>query len=157
LLDLEKYIKAFKTLRVDSAHAKQLGRTAPHKPILLLSVIDSIENGEISTNKVFITSELVGIFRANWACLVQENYRPEIALPFYHLKNEKDRYWRLIPKSGYERLTDLKIRSFPLLVEVVEYAEIDRELFSLMSDESTRHVLRSVLLDTYFLSKSYGL
>ena len=81
-MGLEKYTKAFENLRVDSSHAKQLGSKAPHKPILLLSVMDSIENREISTNKVFITPELVSIFRANWACLVQKNYRPEITLPY---------------------------------------------------------------------------
>jgi len=116
LLNIEKYTKAFENLRVDSSHAKQLGSKAPHKPILLLSVIDNIENGEISTNKVFITPELVSRFRTNWACLVQEDYRPEITLPFYHLKNEKDEYWHLVPKHGYEKLTRLKIRSFSLLI-----------------------------------------
>ena len=59
---------------------------APHQPILLLSVIQSIECGEIIENRIEITPELVARFKDNWNLLVHNNFlQPRFALPFYHL------------------------------------------------------------------------
>ena len=79
---LPLYLQKFKTLNRASVN----GVKAPHQPILLLSVIQSIECGEIIDNKIEITSELVARFKDNWNLLVHNNFlQPRFALPFYHL------------------------------------------------------------------------
>jgi putative restriction endonuclease len=95
---LNHYIRSFKHLR--------LGVTkygpAPHKPILLLSILQNIQRKVIATNQIFITPELVFLFKSNWANLVATRHVCNFALPFFHLKGEK--FWHLIPKPGYEAL-----------------------------------------------------
>ncbi len=82
---LTHYIKAFTKLRV----ARSGDEKAPHKPVLLLSVMDAVEAGEMSDNKVFITPELIARFKSNWSLLVLTNaFVPNFSLPFYYLKNE---------------------------------------------------------------------
>jgi putative restriction endonuclease len=62
---LSKYLKAFKKLRLDRSHG-----VAPHKPILLISVLQAYQNKLISDNKVYLTPELVALFKANWNSLI---------------------------------------------------------------------------------------
>ena len=82
---LLKYIKKFTHLRVD----RSKGQPAPHKPLLLLSIIQEIEIGNIRQNKIYITAELVARFKSNFFQLIKvENFTTNFSLPFYHLKSE---------------------------------------------------------------------
>jgi predicted restriction endonuclease len=65
MTSLADYIKAFTKLRV--ARAKE--EKAPHKPVLLLSVMDAIEASEISDNKVFITPGTGCPFQIELVCV----------------------------------------------------------------------------------------
>lgn len=142
---LHKYLSAFQKLRIDRAHG-----IAPHKPILLLSVLQTYQN-EINTNqRIYITPELVALFKSNWSLLVTSNHDCRFALPFYHLKSEL--FWNLIPKAGFEKILQLKspMRSFANLNTAVECAVIDDELFSLMKNKKNNSFLQQFLLDKYF-------
>jgi putative restriction endonuclease len=140
-----KYFSLFRHLRIDKAHG-----IAPHKPILLLSVIDEIECGNITSNRIFITPELVARFKENWGLLASAKYEQRFALPFYHLRSDK--FWKLIPNIGYERMIGLagQMRNFKSLNEAVNHAEIDQELFEVLQDEKNRNDYRTTLLKTYF-------
>ena len=67
--DIQYYIHCLKNLRRDR---KKGG--APHKPILLLSVFQLIESGYIKNNKIYLTPELVSVFKSNWSHLVVSDY-----------------------------------------------------------------------------------
>lgn len=54
------YLSYFCRLR----RAHNLG-SAPHKPILLLSIIDAIERGFIRNKRIYITAELMALFKSN--------------------------------------------------------------------------------------------
>lgn len=151
-MSLSHYIQCLKKLKIDKAHG-----IAPHKPILILSIIQLIENGVIQSNKIYITSNLVAVFKSNWSLLVTTKHLPIFALPFYHLKSEN--FWKLHAKAGYEKTLELKgiLRSFNNLNTAVEYAEIDTELFELLKNKENRDILRFVLLDKYFPGKNYDL
>ncbi|MBL7997200.1 MAG: HNH endonuclease [Candidatus Kapabacteria bacterium] len=142
---LQKYLRLFEKLRIDKAHG-----IAPHKPILLISILQSVQNGIQDTNRIYITAELVAIFQSNWNQLVTTKHDCRFALPFYHLTSDK--FWKLIPKSGFENLLQVSasMRSFANLNAAVEYACIDEELYSLMKDKNTSNILIQFLLDTYF-------
>ncbi|PLX05203.1 MAG: hypothetical protein C0594_08070 [Marinilabiliales bacterium] len=90
-----------KYLKFKQGTAKGLPK-APHKPILILSVIKGIETGLISDNKIFITPELVSFFRSFWDKLVVTGHTPNFSLPFFHLKNEKSGIWKLKCKPGFD-------------------------------------------------------
>jgi putative restriction endonuclease len=80
---LKKYLRAFEKLRIDRSHG-----LAPHKPILLLSVLQTYQQKVNSTPRVYITPELVALFKTNWNLYVKTNHDCRISYPFYYLKSE---------------------------------------------------------------------
>jgi putative restriction endonuclease len=60
---LEFFVKKFSRLKV----ATYKNSKAPHKPILLLSIIQSFERNELTTNKIYITPDLVASFKRQLA------------------------------------------------------------------------------------------
>lgn len=80
-----KYTKQLQSL--NRASNKMLSK-APHKLILLLSITQLIHIGEIQSNRIFITGELLTAFKSNWAKLVNTNYTSNFSLSFFHLGSE---------------------------------------------------------------------
>ncbi|WP_273208659.1 HNH endonuclease [Runella zeae] len=145
------YIHAFANLRRDS---KKGG--APHKPVLLLAIINEYELGRIKDNRIFITPELTHSFSVLWNQLVTTEHDQRFALPFYHLSGEKGNWWRLVPNIGCEIWLENpgSMRSFGNLSAAVAYAEIDPNLTSLFLNKESRDVLKQMVLKTYFPQKS---
>ncbi|BCG65741.1 MAG: putative restriction endonuclease [Methyloprofundus sp.] len=143
--DIHYYIHCFKKLRRDR---KKGG--APHKPILLLSLIQLIESGHINSNRIYLSPELVSLFKTNWGYLVETDHQMLFPLPFYHMKSEP--FWRLKSNIGCEKWVDAKsaMRTFANLNEAVRYAEIDNELFSILKQPQENNELKLFLLDHYF-------
>ena len=142
---LRKYINKFKKLRRD---AKNGG--SPHKPIMLLSVIEQIRNNHITNNQIYITPELIATFKKKWSLLVTTPHELRFALPFYHLKGES--FWYLIPNIGFEEALKMKgnMRSLRNLSLAVKYAVLNEDLFLLLCQSEERKQLEYVLLKTYF-------
>lgn len=151
-LTLKKYLHAFgkKMLRMDRAHG-----LAPHKPILLLSVLQSIEKKRIHHNRIFITPELVSLFKVNWNKLVTTSHECKFALPFYHLNSDK--FWKLVPNPGFENILGLSssLRSFSNLNAAVNYAVLENDLWVLLNDSSSNLLLQDFLLEEYFPITKY--
>lgn len=145
--ELQKYAHYFANLRRDKN--KERG-DAPHKPVLLLSVIQLIQKNLIEDQRIYITPELVMAFKDNWSKLVFTQHSPNFALPFFHLKSEP--FWQLVSKPGLEIAvtSSSSIRSFKNLQANLDYAEIDKPLYNFLVDPVTSAYLEKVLLDTYF-------
>lgn len=143
--DLQYYINCFTHL-----HRAHNNGGAPHKPILLLSIIDCIEYGYIADEKIYISSELVAYFRNNWSVWVKSDHIMNFALPFYHMSSEP--FWKLKIKTGYDiPLTKSRsIKSFLALQTAVEYAIMDKDLFYLLMQVNERSCLRQTIIDRYF-------
>lgn len=142
---LDEYISYFTKLR----RAPNLGG-APHKPILLLSVIDAIEKGFITNERIYVTAELIALFKSNWKIWVKTPHTMNFTLPFYHLSNEP--FWKLVTKEGLPiPLTSKKsIKSFQALIEAVNYALIDNDLFIYLNKEIDRTILKNAIIKRYF-------
>ncbi len=149
-----KYSTQFKKLRC--ALVKGMGK-APHKPILLLSIIQLIAKGVILNNRIFITPELVLTFKQNWNQLVVTGHTRKFSLPFFHLRSEP--FWYLVTKPGREIITtsSKSIKSFKSLKESIAFAEIDRDLFFLLKEIPNQLWFERLLLENYFphFSRSY--
>lgn len=127
------------------------GLKAPHKPILLLSVIESIAFDEILENKIEISPTLVARFKDNWNRLVKTDvFEPNFSLPFFHMK--KEGFWKLQNYFGKDILvtSSHSIKSFSQLKESVEYAYLDSTLFTLLQNPKAREDLYQFLMNTYF-------
>lgn len=148
---LEIYLKRFKKLKIDRSHGM-----APHKPVLLIAVLQAFQNGLFKNRFIYITPELVAYFKSNWNKLVTSNHDCRFSLPFYHLTSDK--FWKLIPNPGFENLVQLSasMRSFANLNAAVNCAIIDEDLYELMKDKNSNVILMQFLLDEYFtISKGY--
>lgn len=144
---LLKYIKKFTRLRVGHSN----GQPAPHKPLLLLSIIQEIEIGNIRENKIRITAELVARFKDNFFHLIKvENFTTNFSLPFYHLNSEG--FWHFNYQIGKQlQLTSsFSIKSLKQLQEVIDYAYFDDDLFLLLIQNESRSILKDSIIETYF-------
>ncbi len=142
---LQKYLKAFKKLRIDRSHG-----IAPHKPILLISVLQSFQNGFQKNQRIYITPELVALFKTNWSLLVTSKHDCRISYPFYYLRSDK--FWKLIPKRGFDNIDKIGsiIKSFSNLNAAVDCAVIDEDFYDLAHDKRSNELLIQFLLDEYF-------
>lgn len=144
---LANHIRMFQRLRRDY----KLGG-APHKPILLLAILELVERGEITSPKIEPTGELILAFKAIWSKLVITSHSPNFALPFYHLKSEP--FWTLMTfdQKTIPLTSSNSIKSLSGLRESVAYALMDAEMFNNCLKSLEREVLRQTLLETYFNS-----
>lgn len=143
--DLLYYCSRFKKIRRDYKNGG-----APHKPTLLISILQAFKNNIINSNKIPISPELVGLFKSNWNSLVKTNHHCLFALPFYHMQSEP--FWQLVPNPGCEVWVNSRssMRSITNLISAVNYAIIDQELADLFSDAESSTILLQFLLETYF-------
>jgi putative restriction endonuclease len=150
-MNIDKYVSSFKNLNTDKSRTRWSAETqfrAPHKPLLLLSIIDLFAQGHITTNLIELDSELSELFNLYWSIVMPPDKHGNIALPFYHLKS--DGFWHLQATPNNETAITVPIRSITKLQELVLGARLDEELYSALHAESKRNILRTVLIDTYF-------
>jgi putative restriction endonuclease len=123
---------------------------APHKPILLLAILELVRKGEIRSNRIAITPELVLEFKSIWSKLVITPHIPNFALPFYHMGSEP--FWKLVTYSGMNIpvTSSNSIRSLNALKESIAFAELDATVFALMQDSIQLAIMEKALLDQYF-------
>ncbi len=76
---LNHYLHKIQRLRVDRAR----GTPAPHKPVLLLAIIDLVEQGAINRNYIEPSPQLVETYINYWTQIT--NGLPRPYLPFFHL------------------------------------------------------------------------
>lgn len=167
---LTKYLKRFTKLRPDYNRTRWPAATrhqAPHKPLLLLSVMDQFARGQIGSNLIEITPDLGELFTSYWIRVMQPDHRSTIALPFFHLWKEKESFWHLVPRQGKEALL-AEARRNPTVAHTIRFsvnklndtilgARLDEELYILFSAEDTREALRKVLIKTYFESNTQAI
>ncbi len=140
---ITKYIAHFRSLNTN----KRAGIDAPHKPILLLAILDLVESGVINGTRIELTEQLERVFLHNWKRYVGSPllFQPKIAPPFWHMQNEP--FYKLYTNDGKD------LSGSPYSVKKLRentYAILDKDLFDLMKDENCRAQLRVVLVSTYF-------
>ena len=149
---LQSFIHAFSNLNTGGGKIKE---TAPHKPLVLLSVVQAFESGLLTDSRIPIIPELTSIFKTNWNTLVTTGHTLSFAMPFFRLKNEDGGWWQLVANSGCELWVQTgDLSSFNSLSNAVAYAEIDSKLTELLLDAVSRNVLRQTLLNRYFPGRS---
>jgi putative restriction endonuclease len=153
---LSKYIYEFSRLRTDrTGHWNAATQfQAPHKPILLLVILDLFAEGRVQANLIMITAELGELFAAYWSRIISPEHRGNLALPFFHLRSSG--FWHLIPRPGQENVLEniRQIDTLNQLQKLILGASLDEELYFLLQDEKYRNALKSVLVQTYFSQDS---
>ncbi len=129
---------------------------APHKPVLLLAVIDLIRQGQIRENKIFPSPDLAEMFMKYWLKVAIDR-TPNFAMPFFHLKGEK--FWHLHPNIGKEGILKnvRRVRKVSDLLEIVNYARLDDELFVLLTSPQDREAICRTLVNKHFPNSTHAI
>ena len=131
----------------------------PHKPVLLLSIIDLLDRGVIRENAVPLSEELVATFKRYFEVVKERDDKPTIENPFYFLSGDK--FWRVAPQGGGEPLyREGFAAGAPSVAQLRKQnvvGHFDDGLWALMSDAVARHQLREALIARYFPEKREAL
>ena len=127
----------------------------PHKFALVLAIIDLFEEGKIYTNRLILDEELESYFHRSIRRLESDLNEQDtlIEYPFYSLS--KDGYWSLKVKPGMEDefnriFTELKERFTKRRIkDTVEYAQLSDEFMQVLSDKTSRDLLRDALMHRF--------
>ena len=148
-MNLEDYKLAFSKLRSDVQpywSAATLHR-APHKPFLLLSIMDLIANNQVKSNFFELDAELMDTFDLYWEKIIGKDRESNILMPFYHMTSEG--FWHLVAVPGLEQALAAvgRIKSFRQFHQVALGARLNDDLFALFSEPDARDKLRRVLIE----------
>jgi hypothetical protein len=121
---------------------------APHKPLLLMSVLDLIDRQLIRSNHIELNDELRQRFMQYWVLVMTTESRPDPRTPFRHMASED--FWHLTnpPESRPARLDDGEVEETGARPPMS--ATLDADLFELLQTVTARKALADVLLRTYF-------
>ena len=142
---LQDYLRMFARLRVNRVG----GSISPHKPCLLLAVMDLVEAGAITDARIRYTPTLLEIFSEYFALVARTRDRNRPYYPFFHLKSEP--FWKLVvEKGGDKELALIAVPSHRAMEEIVTYAAIDPDLFHYMQALASREALREEIIVRWF-------
>ena len=146
-----RYVSLFSALHT----AKIAGKNAPHKAVLLLSIMDLVEAGIITSPRIELSEALQGTFARVWRRYIGTSliFQPKVATPFWHMQNEP--FYRLFMNNG-QQITGGTGRYSVTWLRENTYAMIDPELLKLMQDQNARAELRTVLIGQYLQSLHAG-
>jgi putative restriction endonuclease len=99
---LQRYQDRFARLIVNSP----CGRASPHKPCMLLAVLDLAMAGGLRQNLVCYAPPLLERYRSYFDAVRREGDHPNPYFPFFHLKGAlrggTPSFWHLVPLPGRE-------------------------------------------------------
>lgn len=131
----EQWLGKSSRLKVDRAR----GNPAPHKPLLLLVILEMAEQDILPPKTLPLTPELAFRFCTLWAIVAhRRNQRPDIRLPFHHLQS--DGLWAALTEDGKPSPDNRLTRFAVLPSDFVEFVK----------NPVYREKARRILIATYF-------
>ena len=128
------WLDVLANLRIDRSKGP-----APHKPLLLLLLLEMMGNGEIDGINLHLTPELAFRFSTYWSIVAHRRSQPpDVRLPFHHLHS--DGVWQPFTQSG-ERSPDRKVTRF---------VKLDAGLVEFLRSVESRQQSRRLLIAKYF-------
>lgn len=123
---------------------------APHKPILLLALMQMVETETLKSQQIGLTPLLQQTFEKAWYRYVRTQHKMNLAQPFYHMQYEP--FWNIQRKatSNDDFYHKNKMKSLYSLQQQVDYATIDDELWACWQDKNSRENLAAFLIMRYF-------
>lgn len=127
----------------------------PHKPVLLLSLIDLLDRRLVRDNLFPLSEELIATFKRYFTVVKKHDDQPTIQNPFLHLCGDK--FWHLLPGPGmvniYREGAAIRAPSVAEIRRRTLGGRFDDSLWRLLSDPLARHQLREALIARYFPEK----
>jgi putative restriction endonuclease len=157
--NLETYIRLFSSLRraPGTVWNDATKNRAPHKPILLLALLDLVARGVITSPFFDVSGDLVELnelFSGYWRRIMPLAQTSSIAFPFSRLHNEP--FWKLVSFKD-KKVTPAvinNISSVSQLRKIASGARLDEALYYFMAQPESRNALRETLLRSCFSDKA---
>jgi putative restriction endonuclease len=131
---------------------KKDGRYRPHKPTMLLAILDLAEAGHLRENRIEYAPPLIERYARYFDIVKEGDDQLNPHHPFFHLRSEG--FWHLKPREGSAQLVqNLKTATASQMRDHLEYASLNPELFYLLQIPERRNRLRSQLINRYFPEK----
>lgn len=146
---VEAYALQFSNLNV----GRRGDHASPHKPCMLLAMIDLADAGDMDVNRVRYEPALLDRYHQYFAIVREDSDRPNSYLPFFHLSREP--FWHLQPiDSDAAYLEKMKtVGSHRDILENIDHAWLDTDLYRLLQRSVVRDRLREVLISRWFPAK----
>jgi putative restriction endonuclease len=117
------------------------GGPAPHKPLLLLVILELAEQGLLPKKTLPLTPELAFRFYSYWKIVApRRTSKPDVRFPFHHLQG--DGFWSALGEDGKPSPDDRVTRNAELASDFVAFAH----------DPAYRERARRILIAKYFPS-----
>jgi len=131
----EQWLSKLAKLKLDKAR----GDPAPHKPLLLLVILEMAEQGLLPNEVLPLTPELAFRFCTYWGIVShRRSQRPDIRYPFFHLKS--DGIWSPLDEQAKPTTERFKAR----------YAAMPSDFVAFAKDSFSRDRARRILIAKYF-------
>src|SRR4051794_35971479 len=131
----EQWLNKLTRLKVDKAR----GDPAPHKPLLVLVILELAEHGLLPKDVLPLTPELAFRFCTYWGIVAhRRSQRPDVRYPFFHLKS--DGIWSPLDEQGKPTGERFQAR----------FAAMPSDFVAFAKDPVSRDKARRLLIATYF-------
>ena len=116
------------------------------KPIFVLSLIDAIESGLVTSNRFPYSSELATTYQNRWKRHIADMAPTPFCKPFFHLTN--DQFWHIQWKEpvSFTSSSEKRMRDF------VDYGYLDNALWDLLQDQENRDFYRKEIVNFFLPS-----
>jgi putative restriction endonuclease len=131
----EQWLAKLAKLKLDKAR----GDPAPHKPLLLLVVLELAEQNQLTKPELALTPELAFRFCTYWSIVAhRRTQRPDVRYPFFHLKS--DGVWSPLDESGKPTTVRFQAR----------FAAMPSDFVAFANEPTYRDKARQILIAKYF-------
>ena len=122
----------------------------PHKPAMMLAVMDLIETGKIDNNLIPFSTALRERFTYYYDIVKSENDRNTPLNPYFYMRSEE--FWSHVPTTGNDAAVKAlsappAIRDIPSLIKGAALAP---QLWNALNNPQHRSRLRDLLVSRYF-------
>ena len=131
------------------------GNISLSKPIFILSILESINKGdikdnEITLNNIDLTNTFAGLYN-HYNENINGLKSSSFLNPFFHLATSD--FYHLIWKEGVKQPPMSSTPSGKYLRENLLYAKLDDELWDLLQDAENREFLKHKIINNYLTNK----
>lgn len=130
---------------------QQHGRPKPHKPVMLLALVDCVETGLVTDNKFEFSDSLIAVFNRLFAAIAERSDWRQAAPPFFHLRS--DGFWRheIVPgKEQCYRALKTSGGGLKRIRENIAYGAFEPWAWRVVCDAEGRASLTRFILDSFF-------
>lgn len=146
-IPLIEYEKMLSNLNVNVS----VGKAAPNKAILLLSIIKLLEDEELIENCIIPNKTLSKAFDEQWQYYFKNSKTPSAWIPYYRMRTEP--FWHFKPNGGNELIDEINKEPDKMTIgklrSLIKYAYIDESLWWYLRNELSRRRLRELLVNKY--------